>query len=104
MIFRRGKSKRSRRRELEAELGELMMEVWDPRGLHELGHPSRSREYDKYVGLLLELLDRGRPAEQIGFYLKGIRTEQMGLDPDVTADNAASERIFEWFHSRPPPA
>jgi RNAse (barnase) inhibitor barstar len=57
-------------------INEVLVTLWDPIGVHELGAPSD--EYSAYVGAVATMLERGATEDAIALRLRQIEIDQMG--------------------------
>ena len=64
-------------RQIQEEIGRILMERWDPIGVR--GIPEASGEYDGYVGGVYRLLANRAGAEEIARHLRHIEVDRMGL-------------------------
>jgi hypothetical protein len=76
-------------RRIRVEIRNVLMDVWDPIGVKDLGAPRD--EYDGYIGKIYGLLTRGAPDEEIAQELLRIERERMELShPGSTIDRTVA--------------
>ena len=68
-----------RTREVQREIGEILLSVWDPIGVADI--PEARDEYSGYVGAVYRVLSSGASVLDIAEYLRQIEIERMGLIP-----------------------
>jgi hypothetical protein len=83
------------------QLRSLLMEEWDPIGVHHFSDDDEDREsywdeYDSYMPAILSDLDSGGDVEWLAQYLARRRTMDMGLDDRPELDRRAAEAIIAW--------
>ena len=86
-------------------LRRLLMERWDPIGVHDVSDDDEDREsywdeYDSYMPEILSDLGRGGDVEWLTQYLARRRTIDMGLDARPDLDRRAAEAIMSWNPKR----
>ena len=86
-------------------LRELVMECWDPIGVHRIaalpddGREAYWDEYDSYLPVIIGHLHRGDGADAIQATLSAFRTGEMGLPPAAQRDADAAAAILEWYRT-----
>ncbi len=65
-------------REIQRQIGDLLLRHWDPIGVR--NEAEASSEYDAYVGSVHTLLARGATAREIAEHLTRVETERMGFE------------------------
>lgn len=83
------------------QLRALLMEKWDPIGVHDLADDEIDREaywdeYDSYMPAILSDLQNGGDVEWLAQYLARRRTVDMGLGNRPDLDRHAAEAIIAW--------
>ena len=66
-----------RAREIQREIGRILLSEWDPIGVAEI--PEAKEEYSGYVGVVYRLLSSGSSAIEIAEQLRAIEIDRMGL-------------------------
>lgn len=67
-----------RDREIQREVGQVLLRYWDPLGV--AGTPEASDEYQSYVGGVVSLLARGKSTRELAEHLVRVETEAMGFE------------------------
>jgi hypothetical protein len=75
-----------RAREIQADIARILLEDWDPIGVHDV--PEAQDEYDSYVGGVYRLLATGATPEELAAHLLSIENDSMGLGFRGAADLA----------------
>lgn len=75
-------------------LRRTLMKAWDPIGVS--GIPQARDEYDSYVGLVADRLRTAASTDDIAGLLGSIRTADMGLPSDQSADVEAARATQDW--------
>jgi hypothetical protein len=70
-------------RKLRNEIRRILMSNWDPIGVSDVPEPAD--EYDRYIGGIFDLLNRGASGREITRYLLWVETDRMGLT-DLSGD------------------
>ena len=71
------RSEEERAREIQRQIGEILLRHWDPIGIAD--EPEAQDEYEGYVGGVYRLLASGASAQQIAEHLADIETRQLGF-------------------------
>ena len=67
-----------RAREIQAEVGRILLRNWDPLGVSD--DPEQSDEYTSHVGGVYRLLVSGASDREIAEHLVRLETEQLGYE------------------------
>lgn len=76
---------------LEAQVSEILWEVWDPIGLN--SDLAQRDEYEDYVADVVGMLIRGLPEAKLADCLHRIAIEQIGVSRWSSAQRAAKQLI-----------
>ena len=82
-------------------LRRVLLEEWDPLFIGDV--PEAHDEYDSYVGEVGRMLREGATQSDIESYLSRVRTEFIGLPPDLSRDRRAATAVRRWWIRQPPP-
>ena len=86
------KPREERAREIQRQIGEVLLRHWDPVGVANV--PEAQDEYEAYVGSVYRLLASGASAQQIAEHLVDIETHQLGFkDTEVGMLIPLAERL-----------
>ena len=77
------------------ELRGILMSAWDPIGVR--GVPEAADEYDGYLAPVVQRLKAGGTVDDIASFLGAIAAEDMELEPDIPATQAAARALVAWY-------
>ena len=69
---------RVRIREIQDKIRCVLMEEWDPIGIHDAPEGATD-EYDRYIGGIYGLIQRGSSASEISAHLRRLEVDEMGM-------------------------
>lgn len=64
-------------REIQDKIRYVLVDEWDPIGVTDL--PDAADEYDRYIGGIYGLIQRGAPASEISAHLRRLEIDEMGM-------------------------
>jgi hypothetical protein len=70
-------SQHERAREIQQQIGKVLLRHWDPVGVADV--PEAHAEYEAYVGGVYRLLASGASAREIAEHLVDVETRQLGF-------------------------
>lgn len=87
------------RADAERQIGQVLLEQWDPLGVHETAGPHE--EYTQYVHDVYGLLARGASDVQLARHLHRIEREEMNLPELAMHDLTPVVRALRNFEKTP---
>jgi hypothetical protein len=64
-------------REIQDKIRSVLMDEWDPIGVQDC--PEAADEYDRYIGGIYGLIQRGSSAGEISAHLRKMEVDEMGM-------------------------